>query len=70
MMMIYTTINFTRYSVTVVGALSEAGWAWSAGGRHSTLATVGSGRGWLGVVVSRQADLSGRLAATGRCGAF
>jgi len=40
--------------VTEVGALSAAGWAWSARGRH---ATVGSRRGWLGVVVARQADL-------------
>jgi len=24
---IYTTVNFTRYSVTEVGALSAAGWA-------------------------------------------
>jgi len=46
-----------------VGALSAAGSAWSARGRH---ATVVSGRGWLGVVVARQADLSGRLGATGR----
>ena len=39
----------------------------------STHATVGSGRGWLGVVVARQADLSGWLGAIGRCastGAF
>jgi len=28
---------------------------------------VGSERGWLGVVVARQADLSGSLGATGRC---
>jgi len=33
----------------------------------STHATVGSGRGWLGVVVVQQADLSGRLLAMGRC---
>jgi len=26
---IYTAINFTRYSVTEVGALCAAGWAWS-----------------------------------------
>jgi len=39
------------------GRLTAAGWAWS------TYATVGSGRGWLGVVVARQADLSGRLGA-------
>jgi len=26
---IYTTINFTRYSVTEVSALSAAGWVWS-----------------------------------------
>jgi len=32
---IYSTINFTRYSVTEVGALSAAGWAWSARGRHT-----------------------------------
>jgi len=31
----------------------------------STHTTVGSGRGWLGMVVARQADLSGRLGATG-----
>jgi len=61
---INTTINFIRYSVTDVGALSAAALAWSARGRH---ATVGSGRGWLGVVVARQADLSGWLGATGRC---
>ena len=36
-------------------------WAWS------THATVSSGRGWLGVIVAWQADLSGRLGATGRC---
>ena len=60
---IYTTINFTKYSVTEVAA-----WAWSA--PHcawSTHATAGSGRGWLGVVVAWQADLSGRLGTTGRC---
>jgi len=28
---------------------------------------VGSGRGWLGVVVARQADLSGWLGAMDRC---
>jgi len=50
--------------VTEVGALSAAGWAWSARGRH---ATVGSGRGCLGVVVAWQADFSGWLGATGRC---
>jgi len=50
--------------VTEVGALSAAGWAWSMHGRY---ATVGSGRGWLGVVVAWQADLSGRLGATVWC---
>ena len=47
--------------MTEAGALSAAGWAWL------THATVGSGCGWLGVVNARQADLSGRLGATGRC---
>ena len=28
---------------------------------------VGSGRGWLGVVIARQAHLSGWLGAVGRC---
>ena len=41
--------------------LAEAGWAWSA---H---AVVESGHGWLGVVTARQAQLSGRLSAMGRC---
>ena len=37
---VYTTINFTRLSVTMeMGALSAAGWAWS------TQATVSSARG-------------------------
>ena len=31
----YTTINFTRYSVTEVGALSVAGWAWSLLGKQT-----------------------------------
>jgi len=53
---IYTTINFTRLSVTTeVGALSAAGWVWS------TQATVSSARGWLGVVVAQKADLNWKL---------
>jgi len=32
---IYTTINFTRYSVTELGALSAAGWAWSLHGKQT-----------------------------------
>jgi len=32
---IYTTTNFTRYSVTEVGALSAAGWAWSLHGKQT-----------------------------------
>jgi len=32
---IYTTINFTRYSVTEVGASSAAGWAWSLHGKQT-----------------------------------
>jgi len=52
--------------VTEVGALSAAGWAVGVVCAWSTHATVGSGRGWLGVVVARQADVSGRLGATGR----
>jgi len=35
---IYTGINFTRYSVTEVGALSAAGWAWSLHGKHTCVA--------------------------------
>jgi len=35
---IYTTINFTRYSVTEVGALSAAGWAWSLQGKQTSVA--------------------------------
>jgi len=61
---IYSTVNFTRNSAMEVGALSAARSAWFARGRH---ATVGSGRGWLGVVTARQADLSGRLGSTGHC---
>jgi len=30
---IYATINFTSYSVTEVGGLSAAGWAWSLHGK-------------------------------------
>jgi len=37
----YTTINFTRNSVTEVSALSAAGWAWSARGRHTLWWEVG-----------------------------
>jgi len=33
----------------------------------STRATVGSGHGWQGVAVARQADLSGKLGAVGWC---
>jgi len=39
---IYTTVNFTSYSVTEVGALSAAGWVWSGRGQHKLVA---SGRG-------------------------
>jgi len=35
--------------------------------RVATHATVRRGRRWLGVVLARQADLSCRLGATGRC---
>jgi len=42
-----------------MGALPAAGCAGSASGRHT--------RDWLGVVIARQADLSDRLGATGRC---
>ena len=36
---IYTTTNFTRYSVTEVGApLSAAGWAWSLHGKQTSVA--------------------------------
>jgi len=38
-----------------VGALSAAGWAWS------THAAVSSGRGSLGVVVVREADVNWQL---------
>jgi len=51
--------------VTEVGDLSAAGWAWSARGLDTRYG--GSGRGWLGVVVARQADLSAWVGATGRC---
>jgi len=44
-----------------MGTLAEAGWAWSA------RAVVESGHGWLGMVTTRQAQLSGRLGAMGRC---
>jgi len=47
-----------------MGALSAAGWAWSARGQH---ATVGSGHGWLVMVAAWQVDLSGWLGATGWC---
>jgi len=45
-------------SVTEVGALSAVGWAWSGHGRH---AMVSSGRGWLGMVIARKADLNWKL---------
>jgi len=35
LIVIYAVINFTRCSVTEVGALSAAGWAWSARGRNT-----------------------------------
>jgi len=35
---IYTTTNFTRYSVTEVGALSAAGWAWSLHCKQTSVA--------------------------------
>ena len=51
------TNNWKRPSVcaTELRALAAAGCAWSARG-----ATVGSGRGWLGAVVARQADWAQR----------
>jgi len=64
--------------VTEVGAVSAAGWAWSVHDQHTTVGLVGMAgwalslhgilhlRCWLGMVVARQADLSGRLGATGR----
>jgi len=42
---IYTTTNFTSHSVTEVGALSAAGWAWSARGRQTLWWEVGVA-GW------------------------
>jgi len=49
----YTTINFTHefrnvsVAVTRVGALSAAGWAWSARGRHTLRCQVGvADRAW------------------------
>ena len=50
-------INGRRLSVTEVRALYEClNCGWLGGGlRVATLATVGSGRGWLGAVVARQA---------------
>jgi len=42
---VYTTVNFTRNSVTKVGTLSAAGWAWSARGRHTLRWEVGVA-GW------------------------
>jgi len=39
--LIYTTIKTTRVSVTEVGALSVAGWAWSAHGRRTLRCQVG-----------------------------
>jgi len=44
-MITYTTINFTISSVTEVGALSAADWAWSARGRHTLRWEVGEA-GW------------------------
>ena len=45
---IYTTVNFARYSVTEVGALPAAGWAWSVRGRHALRWEVGvAGWAWL-----------------------
>jgi len=47
-MHIYTTINFTKYSVTEVGALSAAGWEWPVRGRHTLRWEVGmAGWAWL-----------------------
>ena len=48
-----TTINFTRYSVTQVDALSAAGWAWSARGRHTLRWEVGVA-GWASSLHGRQ----------------
>jgi len=46
-----------------MGALAAAGWGGLHVARH---ATVGSGRGWLGVVVARQAaGRNWRSASTG-----
>jgi len=45
---IYTTINFTRNSVTEVGALSAAGWAWSLHDKQTWLA------GWAQRVGARR----------------
>ena len=42
------------------GALAAAGGAWRD-------ATVGSGSGWLSMVLAWQAEMSGRLGAMGRC---
>jgi len=63
---IYTAINFTRYSVTEVGALSAAGWAWSARGRH-TLPTVACRPRVDNVVDTRYGGKCVWLAGRGRC---
>jgi len=65
-------INGTRLSVsqwvTEVGAFyGRLSCGRQRGLCLATHATVGSGHGWLGVVLARQADLSGRLGATNRC---
>jgi len=46
-----------------MGALAAAGWAWSA--RGDMLRWEVGVAGWA--CIARQADLSGRLGATGRC---
>jgi len=43
--LIYTTINFIRYSVTEVGTLSAAGWAWLF---HSKQTWVANWVQWVG----------------------
>jgi len=55
---IYITINFTRYSVTEVGALSAAGWAWSARGRHALRWEVGVA-GWAWSLHGKQTWMAG-----------
>jgi len=57
-MIIYTTINFTSYSVTEVGAVSAAGWAWSARGRHTLRWEVGVA-GWVWSLHGKQTRVAG-----------